>query len=234
MLTVRDESVCLFLNKVDESELFKLEKFYDVQAYKYVGDEHLFYQLNSLNLNWPKPSKKVFTRENQEVLYYSNSGRIRFKKDDSIPMRKKKSSSSTTVRLSKSSSAKIISESDNLEIVGIAGCPSEARAIIETKGIDLITLDIHMPEMNGVEFLKTYLREKKIPTVMISSVSINEGPLVMEALSSGASTYIQKPSVGKLSEVKKDILEKLEAVAQTSTKERKEKIAPDQSFIQSV
>ena len=70
-----------------------------------------------------------------------------------------------------------------------------------------------MPEMTGVEFLKSYLGKKDIPTIMISSVSMNEGPLVMEALSSGALTYIQKPSLDKLSEVAPEILRKLESIS---------------------
>ncbi len=109
--------------------------------------------------------------------------------------------------------AKIIDGSANLQVHGMASCPSEARAIIEKDPPDLITLDIHMPEMNGVEFLKTYLRFKQIPTMMISSVSISEGPLVMEALTNGASTFIQKPTLNELSEVGPQILEKLESIS---------------------
>jgi two-component system chemotaxis response regulator CheB len=88
-----------------------------------------------------------------------------------------------------------------------------------------------MPEMNGVEFLKTYLGAKKIPTVMISSVSMNEGPLVMEALSSGASTYIQKPSIDKIKDLKEEIIEKLVAVANSScTKNYKFKMLGKQNL----
>ncbi len=67
-----------------------------------------------------------------------------------------------------------------------------------------------MPEMNGVEFLRSYLAQTGIPVVMISSVSVKEGPLVMEALSLGALTYIQKPSVDKLETLGPPILETLE------------------------
>lgn len=98
--------------------------------------------------------------------------------------------------------------------MGAAACPSEAKLMIEKERPDLITLDIHMPEMNGVEFLKSYLRDLKIPVVMVSSVSMSEGPLVMEALSNGAVSYIQKPSLDQLSESFSEILEKLESFAE--------------------
>lgn len=108
---------------------------------------------------------------------------------------------------------KIIGSSCKIAVMGIASCPSEAKRLIEQRKPDLITLDIHMPEMNGVEFLKTYLDNLNIPVVMISSVSITEGPLVLEALSHGAQTYIQKPEMAKINEVKDDIIEQLEQIA---------------------
>jgi len=94
-----------------------------------------------------------------------------------------------------------------------AACADDATKIIEQTKPDLITLDIHMPGMNGVEYLKSYLNKKNIPVVMISSVSIKEGPLVMEALSSGAATYIQKPSIDEIDKLKKDVIDQLEAIA---------------------
>ena len=53
--------------------------------------------------------------------------------------------------------SKLIKKSDLLELHECAGSAAEARKIIEKEEPDLITLDIHMPEMTGVEFLKTYL-----------------------------------------------------------------------------
>jgi two-component system chemotaxis response regulator CheB len=231
MLTEGIEQICLYLKDISEvDELTKLLKLDDIKEFRFIGDERLFNSLQNMNLNWPMPSRKIFTNVGQEVIYYSNSGKVRFKKTSTFPDQKKKvlivDDSKTIQKLL----AKIIGESNNLEIAGVAGCPSEAKKIIESSKIDLITLDIHMPEMNGVDFLKSYLSKKKIPTVMISSVSMNEGPLVMEALSSGASTYIQKPSIDKLSELQDDILEKLEAVSSISKKERKKSISIGKSL----
>jgi two-component system chemotaxis response regulator CheB len=221
LITVETEQICLFLNNVSEVELTKLSKFKDITEFKFIGDEKLYNILLNIKLNWPSPSRRIFTRIGQQVVYYSHSGKLRFKKSDILPIPKKKvlivDDSKTIQKLL----AKIINASNYLEVVGAAGCPSDAKKIIESSKIDLVTLDIHMPEMNGIEFLKSFLSKKNIPTVMISSVSMNEGPIVMEALSSGACTYIQKPSVDEMSQQQDDILEKLETIASISQKEIK-------------
>jgi two-component system chemotaxis response regulator CheB len=78
---------------------------------------------------------------------------------------------------------------------------------------DVIVLDLEMPEMNGIEFLKE--REKqgiKIPVVILSSVARRGAEITMQALSLGASDFIQKPS-GSVSEdihlVRDTLVEKL-------------------------
>lgn len=104
---------------------------------------------------------------------------------------------------------KIISVDSRIEVVGIVNNPLEAEKEIAQKKPDVITLDIHMPHMNGVELIKKIHPKFHIPTIMISSISIQEGPLVMEALESGAVDYIQKPEVSNLSQVSEEINEKI-------------------------
>jgi len=60
---------------------------------------------------------------------------------------------------------------------------------------DIIVLDLEMPEMNGIEFLKERKRLGiKIPVVILSSIASKGAEITMEALSLGASDFIQKPS----------------------------------------
>jgi two-component system chemotaxis response regulator CheB len=63
--------------------------------------------------------------------------------------------------------------------------------------------------MDGVTFFKTYLKDTNIPTVIISSMSIQEGPLVMEALSNGVLAYIEKPEASKVDLVGEEIKSQL-------------------------
>jgi two-component system chemotaxis response regulator CheB len=116
---------------------------------------------------------------------------------------------------------KIFSESSQFEVCGVADRPSVAKEMLKNLRPDLLTLDIHMPEMNGVEFYKSYLKNLKIPTAMITSVSIHEGPLVLDALNAGVMTYIQKPSIDDLKAASIDIIEKLDAISAKKIDDKK-------------
>ncbi|MCS6837277.1 MAG: chemotaxis-specific protein-glutamate methyltransferase CheB [Bdellovibrionaceae bacterium] len=104
---------------------------------------------------------------------------------------------------------KIISSDSRLKLVGTCSNPLEAEGLIAQLKPDVITLDIHMPHMDGVTLLKKYLPRYPIPTVMISSLSVSDGPYVLESLASGAVDYIQKPNFLDLEKIQSDITERL-------------------------
>lgn len=104
---------------------------------------------------------------------------------------------------------RILSKSSRIEVVATAERPSQVEDLIKLHKPDVITLDIHMPEMNGVELLKIIQPKYNIPSIMITSVSIEEGPLVLDALDSGAFDYIQKPKMEEIAEVGPIMIEKV-------------------------
>jgi two-component system, chemotaxis family, protein-glutamate methylesterase/glutaminase len=108
---------------------------------------------------------------------------------------------------------KILSSDTDIEVVGSVGLPSEVETSIEKFKPNVITLDIHLPEMNGVDLLKKYLKNFPIPTIMISSISLEEGPLVLNALEAGAVDYIQKPSFGEIAQISPLIIAKVKAAS---------------------
>jgi two-component system chemotaxis response regulator CheB len=108
---------------------------------------------------------------------------------------------------------KILSSDSEIEVVASVGLPSEVEASIEKFKPNVITLDIHLPEMNGVDLLKKYLKKFPIPTIMISSISLEEGPLVLNALEAGAVDYIQKPSFGEIAQISPLIIAKVKAAS---------------------
>ncbi len=123
--------------------------------------------------------------------------------------------------------SKIFSSDPMFEVCAMAEKPSDVEALIQKHNPDVITLDIHMPEMDGVTLLKTVITPKyRIPTVMISSISMAEGPLVLDALENGAVDYIQKPEMSEIEKVTPFILEKVRtaAMANTSKKPRRERV----------
>jgi two-component system chemotaxis response regulator CheB len=109
----------------------------------------------------------------------------------------------------------ILSADPDLEVVAEAELPSEVEALIIKHSPHVITLDIQMPQMTGVELLKQIQPKHRIPTVMISSISREEGPMVLQALENGAIDYIQKPSLKDLQIVASDIRERVKAAANT-------------------
>lgn len=123
--------------------------------------------------------------------------------------------------------AKIFSSDERFNVCAMAEKPSEVAGLIEKHQPDVITLDIHMPEMDGVTLLKQIAPKYGIPTVMISSISMAEGPLVLEALENGAVDYIQKPEASEIEKVTPLILEKVKtaAAAKLNRKVRRERSA---------
>ena len=77
---------------------------------------------------------------------------------------------------------KILSDDPAIEVVGETGLPSEVPRLLQDTHPDVMTLDIHMPEMDGVTLLKKLTISELIQTIMISSISMEEGPMVLEAL----------------------------------------------------
>ena len=114
--------------------------------------------------------------------------------------------------------SKIFSQDDQIEIVGTAEDPLQVEALIPVLKPDVITLDIHMPGLNGVELLRRYLPKYKIPTVMISSISMEDGSFVLNALESGAVDYIQKPTFSELEAMTPIMIEKIKAASKAKVK----------------
>jgi two-component system chemotaxis response regulator CheB len=90
---------------------------------------------------------------------------------------------------------KIIDSQDDMVVVGKAMNGAFALQKIPILKPDIIILDIEMPEMNGIEFLKEKNKKQlKIPVVVLSSIARKGAKVTFEALSSGASDFITKPT----------------------------------------
>jgi len=102
----------------------------------------------------------------------------------------------------------------SIEIVGTAPDPYVARdKIVELKP-DVVTLDIEMPRMDGITFLRKLMRHYPLPVVIVSSLTPQGGDLAMEALEAGAVDVMCKPgaaySVGDMSV---ELIDKIKAAA---------------------
>jgi two-component system, chemotaxis family, protein-glutamate methylesterase/glutaminase len=81
-------------------------------------------------------------------------------------------------------------------VVGQAADPFEARQAIKALNPDVITLDVEMPNMDGIEFLEKIMRLRPMPVVMVSSQTTSGGDATIRALETGAVECVAKPSRG--------------------------------------
>ncbi len=87
----------------------------------------------------------------------------------------------------------ILSSDHEIEVVGAANDPYEARDLIKKLNPDVLTLDIELPKMNGLKFLENLMRLRPMPVVMVSSLTQDGARSTMHALALGAVDFLAKP-----------------------------------------
>ncbi len=90
----------------------------------------------------------------------------------------------------------IINADPRLEVMGTAFDPFFAAAKIKKEVPDVITLDVEMPRMDGITFLKTLMSQCPVPVVIISSLTANGTQTALKALEYGAVEILSKPQLG--------------------------------------
>jgi two-component system, chemotaxis family, protein-glutamate methylesterase/glutaminase len=83
-----------------------------------------------------------------------------------------------------------------IEVVGTAADGEQALELVRTLSPDVITLDIEMPRIDGVTFLRRLMPVRLIPTIVISSLTSDSAEVTLQALEAGAVDIITKPSLG--------------------------------------
>jgi two-component system chemotaxis response regulator CheB len=107
-----------------------------------------------------------------------------------------------------------LSRESDIEVVGTAPDPYVARDKIVQLKPDVITLDIEMPRMDGITFLKKLMRYYPIPTIIVSSLTREGSKMAMEALACGALEVISKPTDGySAGDMGMQLVDKIRAVA---------------------
>jgi two-component system chemotaxis response regulator CheB len=87
----------------------------------------------------------------------------------------------------------VLSEDPDIEVVGAAPDPFVAREQIKALNPDVVTLDIEMPHMNGIDFLRKIMELRPTPVVMISTLTKAGAEITLEALEIGAVDFVSKP-----------------------------------------
>ncbi len=107
--------------------------------------------------------------------------------------------------------AAVLRRDPDIEVVGQAGDPLEAREAIKTLNPDVVTLDVEMPNMSGLDFLEKIMRLRPMPVVMISAHTQTGADATVEALTLGAVDYVAKPTNSDFSRGFADLAEKVKA-----------------------
>ena len=118
---------------------------------------------------------------------------------------------------------RIINSQSDMEVVGAAGDPLQAREKMRDAEIDVVTLDVEMPKMDGIEFLEKLMRLKPLPVLMISTLTERGADVTMRALELGAVDFVTKPKLGVsqgMQEATAEITAKIRAVGQARVAKR--------------
>lgn len=102
-----------------------------------------------------------------------------------------------------------LATNEKVEVVGEAENGQNIKELIQKTGAHVITLDMQMPVVNGVQALKQYFPQFPVPTIVVSAVSLEEGTLAMDAMEAGAFDYIQKPLYENFEQFRLDLEEKI-------------------------
>jgi len=122
---------------------------------------------------------------------------------------------------------KELSYDHNIEVVGTAPDPYVARDRIVKLKPDVITLDIEMPRMDGLTFLRKLMKHYPIPTIVVSSLTSKGGDLALEALNEGAVEVMCKPGAAyTVGDMALTLTEKIKAAAKVNLKKTVD-ILPD-------
>lgn len=106
----------------------------------------------------------------------------------------------------------IINRQADMECVGAASDPFVAREMIRNLNPDVITLDVEMPRMDGLDFLAKLMRLRPMPVVMVSTLTERGAEVTLKALELGAVDFVSKPKIGVadgLRQLSDDITDKI-------------------------
>ena len=112
--------------------------------------------------------------------------------------------------------AEIIDRQPDMCCVGAAADPLVAREMIRNLNPDVITLDVEMPRMDGIDFLQRLMRLRPMPVVMVSTLTERGADVTLKALELGAVDFVAKPKIGVsdgLRQLGADITEKIRTAA---------------------
>ncbi|NNG22078.1 protein-glutamate methylesterase/protein-glutamine glutaminase [Telluria aromaticivorans] len=125
--------------------------------------------------------------------------------------------------------SEIVNSQPDMEVVATAPDPLVARELIKRHNPDVLTLDVEMPKMDGLDFLEKLMRLRPMPVLMVSSLTERGSEITMRALELGAVDFVTKPKISiqtGMREYTELIAEKIRAASRARVKARTLQPAP--------
>jgi two-component system chemotaxis response regulator CheB len=119
--------------------------------------------------------------------------------------------------------AQVVNAQPDMMVAGLASDPILAMDRLRTSNPDVITLDVEMPRMDGLEFLGNLMRVNPLPVVMVSSLTARGAEVTMRALELGAVDFIAKPAFSEvpgLDAYAEQVADKIRAAAAARVRQR--------------
>src|SRR6202051_3946689 len=112
----------------------------------------------------------------------------------------------------------ILERDDSIEVVGTAMDGNFALKKIEDLSPQVITLDLEMPGLNGIDTLKEIMRRWRLPVIVVSSHSTAGAAITLKALALGAFDFVAKPKdvSARMPEIAAELIKKIRAAAQSA------------------
>ncbi len=110
----------------------------------------------------------------------------------------------------------ILKAAPGIEVAGVAADAHVAREKIKQLNPDVLTLDVEMPKMDGITFLRNLMRLRPMPVVMVSSLTERGADVTLDALALGAVDYLSKPRIDVAATLKdygEELIEKIRIAA---------------------
>ncbi|HEC73060.1 MAG TPA: chemotaxis response regulator protein-glutamate methylesterase [Methylophaga aminisulfidivorans] len=117
--------------------------------------------------------------------------------------------------------SEILGSDPDIEVVATAADPFQAREKIKKFNPDVLTLDVEMPKMDGITFLRNLMRLRPMPVVMVSTLTERGADITLEALALGAFDFVEKPKLDvsqTLGDYAEELIDKVKAAAGTDPK----------------
>lgn len=112
--------------------------------------------------------------------------------------------------------SKMINLQEDMQVISVAHDANSARDVIKSMQIDVMTLSVNLPKMNGLMFLEKMMKARPMPVVLVSSLAVQGSAICSQALKIGAKSCILKPKIEQIAMISDELSDHIRLAIQDS------------------